>query len=206
MKQLKQYNFKQASFYTTVNDLKQLPLTSYKEIAIAGRSNAGKSSLLNTLTNQNKLAFTSKRPGRTQHINYFSLNEPGFFIVDLPGYGYAKVPEKIRLHWIQLLGNYLQTRQELIGLVLIMDSRHPLKDLDYQMLRFFAATGKPIHIVLSKADKLNNQEKEKCIKLVRQALYKENYNNYSLQLFSSLKKTGIAELETALNQLLCDSH
>ena len=136
----KKYNFKQAKFFTTVNDIFHLPINSTKEIAIVGRSNAGKSSLLNTLTNQNKLAFTSKTPGRTQHINYFNLSEDGVFLVDLPGYGYAKVPESIRLHWMTLLGKYLSTRSEIVGLVLIMDSRHPLKDLDYKMLNFFAIT------------------------------------------------------------------
>ena len=125
-------NFKQAKFYTTVNDLASLPRIN-QEIAIVGRSNAGKSSLLNTLTNQTRLAYTSKTPGRTQHINYFEVKE-GVHLVDLPGYGYAKVPEAIRTHWVHLLGNYLQFRKEIIGLVLIMDARHPLKDLDIQMI------------------------------------------------------------------------
>lgn len=196
---MQQYNYREAKFYTTANDLQQLPTDSVKEVAIVGRSNAGKSSLLNTLTNQKKLAFTSKRPGRTQHINYFSIAENGLFLVDLPGYGYAKVPEKIRAHWIKLLGNYLQTREALTGLVLIMDSRHPLKELDCQMLEFFAVTKKPVHIVLSKADKLNNQEKAQVIREVKAALHESGYTNYTIQLFSSLKKTGVEELELALN-------
>lgn len=194
-------HYKQVKFFDTVNDLNSLPKQSIKEIAIAGRSNAGKSSLINTLTNQTRLAYTSKTPGRTQFINYFSLTNEGFFLVDLPGYGYAKVPEKIREHWVMLLGNYLATRDPLIGLVLIMDSRHPLKELDYKMLKFFGATGKPIHIVLSKSDKLNHQEKTKVLKFVNTELKEKGFTNFSIQLFSSLKKTGIEELEHALDNL-----
>jgi len=192
-------NYTQARFYTTVNDLQHLPTESTHEVAIVGRSNAGKSSLLNTLTNQNRLAYTSKTPGRTQHINYFTLPLDGTFLVDLPGYGYAKVPEKIRTHWVKLLGDYLQARVPLLGLVLIMDSRHPLKQLDYQMLKFFGSTGKPIHIVLSKADKLNTQEKTKCLSLVKTQLQHDGFSNYTVQLFSSAKKTGVVELEVILN-------
>ena len=198
----KKYNFKQATFFTTVNDLSCLPKTSIKEIAIVGRSNAGKSSLLNTLTNQNKLAFTSKTPGRTQHINYFNLVEEGIFLVDLPGYGYAKVPEAMRVHWVGLLGKYLATRHEIAGLVIIMDSRHPLKELDYKMLRFFSVTGKPIHIVLSKSDKLNNQEKVAVLRQVKNQLTSDGFSNFTVQLFSSLKKTGVEELEIILNSWL----
>ena len=177
-----------------------LPALSNKEVAIVGRSNAGKSSLLNTLTDQNKLAFTSKTPGRTQHINYFSIGKvEGFFLVDLPGYGYAKVPEKIRLHWIKLLGDYLQTRVALCGLVLIMDARHPLRELDYQMLQFFKVTNKPIHLVLSKADKLTHQEKINTFREVKIQLANDGYINYSIQLFSSSKKQGVSELESVLH-------
>lgn len=192
-------NYKSAQFFTTVNDLNSLPKESIKEIAIVGRSNSGKSSLLNTLTNQNKLAYTSKTPGRTQHINYFSLNQPGLFLVDLPGYGYAKVPEKVRTHWVHLLGNYLSTRTNLIGLVIIMDSRHPLKPIDYQMIDFFSTTQKPIHIVLSKTDKLNNQEKAKVLNFVSKEIEKLGTRNVTTQLFSSLKHVGVPELEQALN-------
>ena len=200
---MKKYNYRQASFFTTVNDLKSLPNESKKEIAIVGRSNAGKSSLLNTLTNQTRLAFTSKTPGRTQHINYFTLeNEDGIFLVDLPGYGFAKIPEKVRLHWVDMLSGYLQTRQELVGLVIIMDSRHPLKELDYKMLEFFGVTGKPIHIVLSKIDKLNQSEKARALQFVKSNLDKEGYSNYTVQLFSSPKRLGIEELETTLDAWL----
>lgn len=118
--------FQNAKFFTTVNHLKDLPDTPL-EIAFVGRSNAGKSSAINTLTNHVRLAYVSKTPGRTQHINFFELQN-GNFMVDLPGYGYAQVPEAVRAHWVNLLGDYLQQRKQLIGLVLIMDARHPLKD------------------------------------------------------------------------------
>lgn len=190
-------NFKQAKFYTTVNDLAHLPRVN-KEIAIVGRSNAGKSSLLNTLTNQNRLAFTSKTPGRTQHINYFEVCD-GMYLVDLPGYGYAKVPEAVRMHWVGLLGDYLRLRDEIIGLVLIMDARHPLKDLDLQMIDFFSQTGKPLHVVLSKSDKLTHQEKIKTLKTVQAEVASYGFVNLSLQMFSSLKRLGIEELEAKLN-------
>lgn len=126
--------FQNAKFFTTVNHLKDLPDTP-AEIAFVGRSNAGKSSAINTLTNHVRLAYVSKTPGRTQHINFFELSN-GSFMVDLPGYGYAQVPEAIRTHWVKLLGDYLQQRRQLIGLVLIMDARHPLKELDLRMLDF----------------------------------------------------------------------
>ena len=151
--------FQSAKFYTTVNHLKDLPDTP-AEIAFVGRSNAGKSSAINTLTNHTRLAYVSKTPGRTQHINFFELTN-GAFMVDLPGYGYAQVPEAVRAHWVTLLGEYLQQRQQLVGLVLIMDARHPLKDLDVRMLDFFALTGRPVHILLSKADKLSKNEQIK---------------------------------------------
>lgn len=194
------YHFNKAKFYTTVNELKCLPETVC-EIAIVGRSNAGKSSLLNTLTNQNRLAFTSKTPGRTQHINYFEIID-GVHLVDLPGYGYAKVPEAVRKHWVGLLGEYLATRTEIIGLVLIMDARRPMQDLDIQMLEFFMNTGNPIHIVLSKSDKLNNQEKSLALRTTQAELVKRGFENYSLQLFSSLKKSGLDNLEQTLNHWL----
>ncbi len=201
----KKYNFKQAKFFTTVNDLSMLPPESIKEIAVVGRSNVGKSSLLNVLTNQRKLAFVSKTPGRTQHINYFSIDDDGVFLVDLPGYGYAKVPKNIRDHWVLLLGDYLSKRNQLLGLVLIMDIRHPLKELDYQMINFFAqSTNKSIHIVLSKGDKLNKQEQMKTLQYVTSEIKKIN-NGFTVQLFSSLKKTGLEELESTLDTWLSNT-
>lgn len=183
--------FNKACFFTTVNHLKDLPDVK-AEIAFAGRSNAGKSSAINTLTQQTRLAYVSKTPGRTQHINYFDLSEDRF-LVDLPGYGYAAVPEAVRAHWVELLGSYLQTRSALVGLILIMDARHPLKELDWRMLNFFRVTGKPVHILLSKSDKLNQSQKQLTLKFVREQL--RDRPEVSVQLFSSLKKQGLQEVE-----------
>ena len=178
--------FQNAKFFTTVNHLKDLPDTP-AEIAFVGRSNAGKSSAINTLTNHVRLAYVSKTPGRTQHINFFELSN-GSFMVDLPGYGYAQVPEAIRTHWVKLLGDYLQQRRQLIGLVLIMDARHPLKELDLRMLDFFHITGRPVHILLSKADKLSKNEQIKTLGAVKKSLKPYmTRQRISVQLFSSLK-------------------
>lgn len=185
--------FQNAKFFTTVNHLKDLPDTS-AEIAFVGRSNAGKSSAINTLTNHVRLAYVSKTPGRTRHINFFELANGGF-MVDLPGYGYAQVPEAVRAHWVNLLGSYLQNRRQLIGLVLIMDARHPLKALDIRMLDFFGGTGRPVHILLSKADKLSKNEQIKTLSAVKKML--EPYTArqaVGVQLFSSLKKQGMEEV------------
>ena len=186
--------FHNAKFFTTVNHLKDLPDTA-AEIAFVGRSNAGKSSAINALCNHVRLAYVSKTPGRTQHINFFELSN-GHFMVDLPGYGYAQVPEAIRAHWVKLLGDYLQTRPSLLGLVLIMDIRHPLKPLDIQMLDFFAQTERPVHILLSKADKLSKNEQIKTLSSVKKALKPFTERQaVTVQLFSSLKKQGIEEVE-----------
>ena len=189
--------FQNAKFFTTVNHLKDLPDTP-AEIAFVGRSNAGKSSAINTLCNHVRLAYVSKTPGRTQHINFFELANGGF-MVDLPGYGYAQVPEAIRAHWVKLLGDYLQQRQALIGLVLIMDARHPLKPLDVQMLDFFHITGRPVHILLSKADKLSKNDQIKTLSAVKKALkpFAER-QQISVHLFSSLKKQGIEEVNNVV--------
>ncbi|MGB4881830.1 MAG: ribosome biogenesis GTP-binding protein YihA/YsxC [Neisseria sp.] len=191
--------FQNAKFFTTVNHLKDLPNTS-AEIAFVGRSNAGKSSAINTLTNHVRLAYVSKTPGRTQHINFFELPN-GYFMVDLPGYGYAKVPEAIRTHWVQLLGNYLQKRRQLIGLVLIMDIRHPLRALDIKMLDFFHTTNQPVHILLSKADKLSKSDQINTLSAVKKSLkpFMER-QQVSIQLFSSLKKQGIEEVNTVVHE------
>ena len=196
--------FQNAKFFTTVNHLKDLPDTP-AEIAFVGRSNAGKSSAINTLTNHVRLAYVSKTPGRTQHINFFEL-ENGNFMVDLPGYGYAQVPEVIRAHWVKLLGNYLQQRRQLIGLILIMDSRHPLKALDIQMLDFFHITGRPVHILLSKADKLSKNDQIKTLAVVKKSLkpYTDR-QKISVQLFSSLKKQGMDEVNQVVGSWF-DAH
>ncbi len=188
--------FSQAAFFTTVNHMKDLPLHGGKEVAFVGRSNAGKSSAINTLANHVRLAYTSKTPGRTQHLNYFSLGNNSF-LVDLPGYGYAKVPPDIQRHWEELLSRYLQSREALCGLVVIMDSRHPLRPLDEQMLAWFSETGKPVHILLTKSDKLSRQEATKTLREV-QAYLKEHFPFCSVQLFSSLKKLGMEEAEAVI--------
>ena len=196
--------FQNAKFFTTVNHLKDLPDTP-AEIAFVGRSNAGKSSAINTLTNHVRLAYVSKTPGRTQHINFFEL-ENGNFMVDLPGYGYAQVPEAIRAHCVKLLGDYLQQRRQLIGLILIMDSRHPLKALDIQMLDFFHITGRPVHILLSKADKLSKNDQIKTLAAVKKSLkpYTDR-QKISVQLFSSLKKQGMDEVNQVVGSWF-DAH
>ncbi|MBC3935288.1 ribosome biogenesis GTP-binding protein YihA/YsxC [Undibacterium rugosum] len=212
----------QARFFTTVNHLRDLPRTHVPEIAFAGRSNAGKSTAINTLCNQKKLCFASKTPGRTQHINYFSIggahvamhrkdetkvDEIRAMLVDLPGYGYAEVPGAAKNHWNQLLGAYVQRRTQLAALVLIMDARRPFTDLDIQMLEWFAPTGRPIHCILTKADKLNNNESANALRQAKAVLerYKDDQGPlfpYSVQLFSALKRVGIEEADAAVRALL----
>ncbi|WP_371323319.1 ribosome biogenesis GTP-binding protein YihA/YsxC [Dechloromonas sp. ZY10] len=193
--------FQKAVFHTTVAHLRDLPTDARSEVAFAGRSNAGKSSAINTLAGRVRLAFVSKTPGRTQHLNYFTLAE-GKYFVDLPGYGFAKAPEEIRAQWEGLIGPYLTRRGPLVGLVLIMDIRRPFTDLDRRMIDWFRPTGRPLHILLSKADKLSRQDQTKVLRAVRAeiATWTEGSNGgrYSAQLFSSLKKTGIEEAEQVL--------
>ena len=193
--------FSKAAFFTTVNHFRDLPQHGGREVAFAGRSNAGKSSAINTLANHTRLAYTSKTPGRTQHINYFSLgNSEGGdnnFLVDLPGYGYAKVPPDVQQHWESLLSQYLQTREALCGLVIIMDARHPLTPLDEQMLDWFAPTGKPVHVLLTKSDKLSRQQATMTLNRVKSYLA-EHFPHCSVQLFSSLKKVGTDETEAVI--------
>ena len=188
--------FSQAVFYTTVNHIKDLPSHGGREVAFVGRSNAGKSSAINTLANHVRLAYTSKTPGRTQHLNYFSLGDDNF-LVDLPGYGYAKVPSESKRHWEALLSKYLQIREELCGLVVIMDSRRPLTELDENMLDWFAPTNKPVHILLTKSDKLSRQQSTKTLNRVKSHLA-EYFPQCTVQLFSSLKKQGTDEAEAVI--------
>jgi GTP-binding protein len=187
-----------ARFFTTVNHLKDLPVLSLPEVAFAGRSNAGKSSAINALCQQKRLAFSSKTPGRTQHINYFAvglMDQPLGHLVDLPGYGYAKVPWEAKAHWGQLLSRYLPTRVQLRGLILLMDARHPCTELDCQMLAWFAPTKKPIHVLLTKADKLTRQAGIRVLNETREALSQQvAAGALTVQLFSALKRVG---LETA---------
>jgi GTP-binding protein len=212
----------QARFFTTVNQLRDLPKTQVPEIAFAGRSNAGKSTAINILTNQKGLAFASKTPGRTQHINFFSIGgahvamhrkdptkveEIEGLLVDLPGYGYAEVSGDAKLHWQKLLGDYVQRREQLAALVLIMDSRRPFTDLDIQMLEWFAPTGKPIHCILTKVDKLNRNESVNALRQAQQVLdsYVDEEGNgfpFTVQLFSALKRIGVEEANDKIIELL----
>lgn len=192
--------FRNAVYHASAHYLRDLPPATGSEIAFAGRSNAGKSSAINTLADHNRLAFVSKQPGRTQLINFFALGNEKY-LVDLPGYGYAKVPEAMRNHWQQVLSAYLSERFSLHGLVLVMDSRHPLQPLDWQMLNWFLPTGKPVHILLTKSDKLSKSEGLKTLRSVKSELAKFN-NTISVQLFSSLKKQGVDEAEAIINTWL----
>ena len=167
------------------------------EVGFAGRSNAGKSSALNTLCDQKSLARTSKTPGRTQLINFFTLDERRS-LVDLPGYGYAKVPEKIRREWQQLMESYLGKRQQLRGLVVIMDIRHPLKDYDLQMLEWCNYMKTPVHILLTKADKIKRGAASKQLLGVTKEV-KESGFDVTVQIFSALKKTGLEDLQKVLS-------
>ncbi|AOY01227.1 ribosome biogenesis GTP-binding protein YihA/YsxC [Jeongeupia sp. USM3] len=183
--------FRGLQFLTTVNDLSALPQEGL-EVAFAGRSNAGKSSAINTLANHTRLAFVSKTPGRTQHINYFDFGSERR-LVDLPGYGYAEVPANVRAHWEKLLGHYLVNRDNLIGLVLIMDARRPLTERDRRMLDWFLPTGKPVHCLLTKSDKLSKQEQIKTLRTVEAEFNGDP--RVTVQLFSSLKKQGVERTE-----------
>lgn len=195
--------FQEAQFFISADKLTDLPPPSGIEIAFAGRSNSGKSSAINTLANRNRLAFVSKTPGRTQLINFFSLGNDRF-LVDLPGYGYAKVPEAMRVHWQSVLSRYLMERESLYGLVLIMDARHPLTPLDHQMLNWFITTCKPVHVLLTKADKLSKQQATATLRAVRAEL-ERTYPNCTVQLFSSLKRTGLDEAEAMIGKWLSAS-
>ncbi|MFA9439678.1 ribosome biogenesis GTP-binding protein YihA/YsxC [Uliginosibacterium sp. sgz301328] len=193
--------FRNARFEISIARPQDLPPPSGAEIAFAGRSNAGKSSAINTLVGHVRLAFVSKTPGRTQLINIFRMTN-GAALVDLPGYGYAKVPEAIRKQWVKLLENYLSRRESLIGLILIMDSRHPLTPLDRQMLDWYAPTGRPIHVLLTKADKLTRSEQARTLAVVRRDLKAGWGDQVTVQLFSSLKKTGVEEAEAIVGSWL----
>ncbi|KAF1025550.1 ribosome biogenesis GTP-binding protein YihA/YsxC [Acinetobacter sp.] len=167
------------------------------EIAFAGRSNAGKSSAINALTNQKQLARASKKPGRTQMINFFSLGNPDQRLVDLPGYGYAAVPEAMKIVWQKELENYLIHRKSLQGLVLLMDIRHPLQHFDVMMLEWAYSRHLFVHVLLTKADKLNRGPASKVLLDVQQQLKKMKLN-FSIQLFSSLNKQGLEELASVM--------
>ena len=193
---IKNINFQAAHFLLSVATLEQLPPDEGNEVAIIGRSNAGKSSVLNQLTQNKTLARVSKTPGRTQLINLFGLGDQKR-IADLPGYGYAKVPDAIKKKWQRLLDDYLQTRECLSGLLLIMDIRHPLKEFDQQMLAWAEEAALPVHILLNKADKLTQNHATNTLRAVKEAL--KATEAVSVQTFSAMKGTGIKELKELLN-------
>ncbi|MDU6411624.1 MAG: ribosome biogenesis GTP-binding protein YihA/YsxC [Yersiniaceae bacterium] len=191
------YNYQVTHFVTSAPDIRHLPADEGIEVAFAGRSNAGKSSALNTLTNQKSLARTSKTPGRTQLINLFEL-QPGLRLVDLPGYGYAEVPEELKRKWQKALGEYLQKRNCLKGLVVLMDIRHPLKDLDQQMIQWAVAVDLPVLVLLTKADKLASGARKAQLNMVREAVL-AFMGDIQVEAFSSLKKIGVDKLSQKLD-------
>lgn len=190
--------YRQTFYLSSAHSYKDLPEETGLEVAFAGRSNAGKSSAINALCDQKALAKTSNTPGRTQLINYFQVSEDRF-IVDLPGYGYAKVPESVKAHWHKLLERYFNERKTLAGLVLLMDSRHPLRDLDWQMLEWCRFHDLPSHVILTKADKLRGRALQARLEASQQALIDHGFHETSIQLLSSTKKTGLDELKATLN-------
>ncbi|MFD0966068.1 ribosome biogenesis GTP-binding protein YihA/YsxC [Seminibacterium arietis] len=190
-------NYHKTHFLTSSPNIKALPEDIGIEIAFAGRSNAGKSTALNALTNQKSLARTSKTPGRTQLINLFEV-EPNCKLVDLPGYGYAAVPEQMKIQWQKALSEYLQKRESLAGLVVLMDIRHPLKDLDQQMVLWAVSANLPVLILLTKADKLSQSARSKQVKMVREAILPFQ-GDIQVEIFSAQNKIGIDRLATKLD-------
>ena len=203
--------FHSARFILSVAELAGLPDAALPEIAFAGRSNAGKSTAINVLTQQKRLAFASKTPGRTQLLNFFELSErdeqgltvPRGYLVDLPGYGYAKAPEDQRSQWDTLVGGYVARRQSLIGIVIVMDARRPLMPGDEALITFLDRPTCRLHFLLTKADQLNNSEKRLALDKARRRVA-ELGSRASAQLFSALKRQGVEELETTLATWLRD--
>jgi GTP-binding protein len=199
--------FAGAQFLTTAAEWTQLPSGGAAEVAFAGRSNAGKSSAINALANHVRLAYVSKTPGRTQHINFFRLRS-GALLADLPGYGYAAVPDSVRRHWGALLSRYLLEREPLVGLVLIMDIRRPMTALDRQMLDWFLPSGRPLRVLLAKADKAGAAEQRDLLQSTRESM-EQSYGLHSsqlgLQLFSAAKGAGVEEARVAIAAWLDDA-
>ncbi len=194
-------NFNQTSFVTSAATLKDCPEQSLAEVAFAGRSNAGKSSAINTLCNQSRLARISKTPGRTQLINFFVV-EYGKYLVDLPGYGFAKVPLEVKNKWQFELEQYLRKREALCGVVLLSDIRHPLKEFDRMMINWAVQSQLPLHLLLTKADKLKRGAAQNTLLKIKREL--ENHNEVSMQLFSSIKNTGVVEARNVVSSWLGD--
>ncbi len=189
--------YNNAEFLLSVNNWSQLPNDSAIEIAFAGRSNAGKSSAINTISNIKSLCRTSKTPGRTQMINYFSI-DPQRHLVDLPGYGYAKVPIKVKQHWQNLLERYLIERSALKGVMMIMDVRRPFTEYDVLMLQWCQKADMSAHILLTKSDKFKRGAAQNILFKVQKTIQSE-YPGTTAQLFSALKKTGVDEARDVLN-------
>ena len=190
--------YHQAKFINSAPRLQDAPPDQGMEIAFAGRSNAGKSSAINTLVQQNALARVSKTPGRTQLLNFFEIDAQRK-LVDLPGFGYAKVPLAIKRDWQKMMENYLKNRQALCGIVLVMDIRHPLTEFDWQMVEWCEHTNLPLHILLTKADKLNYGAAKNTLLSVQKELSRSSIT-VSLQLFSSLNKIGIDDVHQMLDE------
>ncbi len=190
--------YRKARFLTSAARLDQAPPDSGHEVAFAGRSNAGKSSAINALCDQRVLARTSKTPGRTQLLNFFEI-DPQRRLVDLPGYGFAKVSLSIKQQWQGELGRYLERRECLRGLMLMMDIRHPLKEFDVQMLEWAASIGLPTHVLMTKADKLKKGPAAASVLKVRKVLA-DHRELFSVQAFSALKRQGIDEAHAVLDR------
>lgn len=189
--------YQKAQFVLSAADLKQLPPDFGVEVAIVGRSNAGKSSVLNRLTKQKQLARVSKTPGRTQLINVFRLTQEKR-LIDLPGYGFAKVPAAVQREWENLVGSYFEERESLKGVLLIMDIRHPLKPSDEHLLHYCEDRGLKVHILLNKSDKLSKNESIKTFHAVKDKLAILN-TEVTVQLFSASNGIGLPELEKRLD-------
>ncbi len=196
-------NYRAAHYLTSASKGSQCPPDEGWEVAFAGRSNAGKSSAINSLTGNSKLARTSKTPGRTQLLNFFGLSDQQR-LVDLPGYGFAKVPARVKADWTRLVEEYLQQRRSLRGLVLLMDVRHPLQDFDRMMIEWGTAADMPIHILLTKADKLKKGPAKNTLLKVQDEVSAHG-DLVSVQLFSALKHTGHETLRSVLNAWLTDT-
>ena len=196
-------SYRRAEFLTSASKVAQCPPDEGWEVAFAGRSNAGKSSAINSLTDNKKLAKTSKTPGRTQLLNFFQLTESQR-LVDLPGYGFAKVPQAVKREWTKTLEMYLQQRQSLRGLILLMDIRHPMQPFDQQMLTWALEASMPVHILLTKSDKLKRGPAGNVLLKVRSEL--QPYGELtSVQLFSALKHSGHKDLIKVLDTWLTDT-
>ena len=194
----KTIHYQKTHFITSAPDIRHLPEDKGIEVAFAGRSNAGKSSALNCLTNQKNLAKTSKTPGRTQLINLFKVEEY-CHIVDLPGYGFAQVPLEMKKKWQKSLGEYLQKRQCLTGLVVLMDIRHPMKDLDQQLIYWAVDQDIPVQVLLTKADKLKSGARKAQVLKIREASLAFG-GNVVVDAFSSLKGMGVDKLRSTLDE------